>query len=179
MCVQEFYRGEGETRIFSRNIEFRGNEIIKEKEKKKFREEILKSRRRRPCTNLPVSFPHVNHHEHKKSFSSILLRSTFLDNYCCSSSRCVHFGGFFFAVFVFRFIKPFPSIHQNSYKKNRNEENNNKKTSFASRVLCLKFFINRANAQRLGSVTNGLSRVDVDIKTVFFPRFSKNSKVNC
>jgi hypothetical protein len=89
---------------------------------KKFRQDLRKKRR---FTSPPLQYsPHLfPARESSRTQKIIFIDYSFalpsIDNYCCFSSCCVHFGGFFFAVFVFRFIKPFPSIYQNSYKKQK------------------------------------------------------------
>lgn len=76
-------------------------------------------------------------------FASLYL----LDNYCCFSSRSVHFGGFFSYI-----ISCIRSFYQWKFEKAKNNNQKEQKTtSLESRVLCLKFFINRARSAQQSS----------------------------
>lgn len=77
-------------------------------------------------------------------FASLYL----LDNYCCFSSRSVHFGGFFSYI-----ISCIRSFYQWKFKKSKEQQPERTKTttSLASRVLCSKFFINRARSAQQSS----------------------------
>lgn len=99
-----------------------------------------------------LSFVRVNHPSRTQNirrcffidFASLYL----LDNYCCFSSRSVHFGGFFSYI-----ISCIRSFYQWKFEKSKEQqaERTKKTTSLASRVLCLKFFINRARSAQQSS----------------------------
>lgn len=141
---------------------------------------------RHPCPpcRRPISFPHVNHPSRTQNIGFFIdfVSLYLLNNYCCFSSRCVHFGGFFclfFRVFVsLNHSRPSTEIY---IKKSTENRITKKKHLFASRVLCLKFSFNRArNAQPFGH-TNGLAccrRSRVGEKSFSVPRIQSECLKN-